>query len=497
MLQEGRDLFWLISANFPVILFVSSPLLLAAPTPPARPGGARAVEEARTEKRERREILEDLALQSERNRRSEALASVTRMGLSTRSFERLADRLEVLEDALELRLLHQAVSFAALEGGARHQALEALLRFVDATPDPEALKFSELLRDQLNASSEELPSLRDALRLQTSRLWEKREWDSLRSSERLRTLVQKVRELTDEVARPANTADWSRLQEIKAILAEEPALSRHPIGEPFLLWAARSRQSELGLALVEAGFSPFGGVAPGAGTPLSWAIRSEDRALVQALLQASFLKVAGSSREERARLESEWYPEFQKASLFLEGERVLDRFAAERARAAHLVRDEARLRELILAVTLEPGPQRAGELEQVRIYFREWPEILKRPSVAATLFRVIEKGDRPLFRLLLEKGAPINALREREGVTPLMAAVERGEVEMVGELLQAGAFVHAFDRRGLKAWDRVRPGDPRAPQLRMILGTAMGRTREDDSNRTARWFQRIIHACPI
>ncbi len=80
-------------------------------------------------------------------------------------------------------------------------------------------------------------------------------------------------------------------------------------------------------------------------------------------------------------------------------------------------------------------------------------EATSTPSIGSeALYTAIEKGDVEMVRLLVEAGADVNAAEGFGGNTPLHEAVEKGDVEIVKILVAAGADVEAkgyFDRTPL------------------------------------------------
>ena len=80
-------------------------------------------------------------------------------------------------------------------------------------------------------------------------------------------------------------------------------------------------------------------------------------------------------------------------------------------------------------------------------------EAASTPSIGSeALYTAIEKGDVEMVRLLVEAGADVNAAEGFGGDTPLHEAVEQGDAEIVKILVAAGADVNAegyFDRTPL------------------------------------------------
>ncbi|MYH61876.1 MAG: ankyrin repeat domain-containing protein, partial [Caldilineaceae bacterium SB0675_bin_29] len=80
-------------------------------------------------------------------------------------------------------------------------------------------------------------------------------------------------------------------------------------------------------------------------------------------------------------------------------------------------------------------------------------EAASTPSVGSeALYTAIEKGDVDMVRLLVEAGADVNAAEGFGGNTPLHEAVKKGDVEIVPLLVAAGALGESqgyFDRTPL------------------------------------------------
>jgi ankyrin repeat protein len=66
------------------------------------------------------------------------------------------------------------------------------------------------------------------------------------------------------------------------------------------------------------------------------------------------------------------------------------------------------------------------------------------------LFWAAVKGNAPVIRLLLARGARIEA-RDTRGLTPLMAAARWGRIDGVAALLDGGARIGAVDQNGWNA----------------------------------------------
>jgi ankyrin repeat protein len=62
------------------------------------------------------------------------------------------------------------------------------------------------------------------------------------------------------------------------------------------------------------------------------------------------------------------------------------------------------------------------------------------------LHRAVKRGDGGLIVALLRRGSPVDEADET-GQTPLLTAVEKGAVEVVSLLLEAGASVHVGNAR--------------------------------------------------
>ncbi|MEE9382297.1 MAG: ankyrin repeat domain-containing protein [Nannocystaceae bacterium] len=75
-----------------------------------------------------------------------------------------------------------------------------------------------------------------------------------------------------------------------------------------------------------------------------------------------------------------------------------------------------------------------------------------------SLLIAAQRGELELVRLLLSSGADADAAN-RHGVTPLMRAAEHDHVAVVGALLDAGADPDQADRWGRRASDHL-PGSP-------------------------------------
>ena len=58
-----------------------------------------------------------------------------------------------------------------------------------------------------------------------------------------------------------------------------------------------------------------------------------------------------------------------------------------------------------------------------------------------------------MIHLLLEKGKDVNDIGRKSGFTPLMAAVCYGRYEIFRVLLDAGADIHAVEKKGMTALD--------------------------------------------
>ena len=73
---------------------------------------------------------------------------------------------------------------------------------------------------------------------------------------------------------------------------------------------------------------------------------------------------------------------------------------------------------------------------------------------STALMFACEKGHVEAARLLLEKGAAVDA-QDENGVTPLMTACEEGHVEVARLLLEKGADRTLADKEGRTALDHV------------------------------------------
>jgi ankyrin repeat protein len=70
------------------------------------------------------------------------------------------------------------------------------------------------------------------------------------------------------------------------------------------------------------------------------------------------------------------------------------------------------------------------------------------PIVGCTpLFHAVWRGHEAIVRLLLEKGAHVNATRQEDGSTPLLEAAESGNEGIMRALVAAGAHVDATDNK--------------------------------------------------
>ena len=61
-----------------------------------------------------------------------------------------------------------------------------------------------------------------------------------------------------------------------------------------------------------------------------------------------------------------------------------------------------------------------------------------------------------MIKLLLKEGKDVNDITRKSGFTPLMAAVCYGRYEIFSVLLEAGADLHAAERKGMTALDFAR-----------------------------------------
>jgi ankyrin repeat protein len=64
-----------------------------------------------------------------------------------------------------------------------------------------------------------------------------------------------------------------------------------------------------------------------------------------------------------------------------------------------------------------------------------------------------QNGNQEIVRLLLQRGALVNAMRALCGRTPLMFASKNGHVATVRLLLEHGALKHLMDHAGRTARD--------------------------------------------
>ena len=83
-------------------------------------------------------------------------------------------------------------------------------------------------------------------------------------------------------------------------------------------------------------------------------------------------------------------------------------------------------------------------------------------------FSVKEDKDPQIIRLLIEKGADVNAPAEKERITPLMAAVYIGKQEVVSLLIEKGANVNARGENGITPL-YVAVAEGKADMVRLLL----------------------------
>ncbi|MDE0200553.1 MAG: ankyrin repeat domain-containing protein [Caldilineaceae bacterium] len=180
------------------------------------------------------------------------------------------------------------------------------------------------------------------------------------------------------------------------------------IGSEALFTAIEKGDVETVRLLVEAGADVNAAEGFGGNTPLHEAVEEGNAEIVQILVDAG------------ADIEAEGFMDQTPLSL-----------AAEEG--------ASEIMQILLGQGADNGTQE-GEDKQA-------------PAIGSeALFTAIEKGDVEMVRILVEAGADINAADGFGGNTPLHEAVEQGDAEIVRILVAAGADVHAegyFDRTPL------------------------------------------------
>jgi ankyrin repeat protein len=76
-----------------------------------------------------------------------------------------------------------------------------------------------------------------------------------------------------------------------------------------------------------------------------------------------------------------------------------------------------------------------------------------------------------MVHYLIETGADLNSAGN-DGKTPLIWAIQLGEIPIVKELIAHGARLDATDKRGNTAFDYARTRDPAEPEIVAILEAA-------------------------
>ncbi len=188
----------------------------------------------------------------------------------------------------------------------------------------------------------------------------------------------------------------------------QKAASPSAIGSKALFAAIESDNAAMVRLLVEAGADVNAAEGFGGNTPLHEAVEEGNAEIVQILVDAG------------ADIEAEGFMDQTPLSL-----------AAEEGASEIL--------QILLGQSADNGTQE-GEDKQA-------------PAIGSeALFTAIEKGDVETVRLLVEAGADVNAAEGFGGNTPLHEAVKKGDVEIVKILVAAGADVNAegyFDRTPL------------------------------------------------
>ena len=193
---------------------------------------------------------------------------------------------------------------------------------------------------------------------------------------------------------------------------DKEAASTPSIGSEALYTAIEKGDVEMVRLLVEAGADVNAAEGFGGNTPLHEAVKKDDVEIVKILVAAG------------ADVHAEGF--FDRTPLTL----ATEEGATE-----------------IMQILLGPGQDTDTSADG------EDKEAASAPSIGSeALYTAIEKGDVEMVRLLVEAGADVNAAEGFGGNTPLHEAVEQGDVEIVKILVAAGADVHAegyFDRTPL------------------------------------------------
>lgn len=146
----------------------------------------------------------------------------------------------------------------------------------------------------------------------------------------------------------------------------------------------------------------------------------------------------------------------------------------------------ARLQEMGIAYTGESLRERieAGNEEIVRLFLDSGFDIKTIPTEDSPLLLYAVQSSE-ILRLLVERGADINEV-SAQGLSPIMAAVVRGNIGSVRVLIQAGALMDLQDNKGMTALMFAVENDRRdlvemllAANVNVLLRTFDGQTAED------------------
>ncbi|WP_163833662.1 ankyrin repeat domain-containing protein [Spartinivicinus ruber] len=106
----------------------------------------------------------------------------------------------------------------------------------------------------------------------------------------------------------------------------------------------------------------------------------------------------------------------------------------------------------LLASCSQPNPsQKNNTTAQVKlkegVRIKDTPELSAVQEVELAFFHAARTGDTQLMKLFIESGVNLN-YQNNQGYTGLMVAAFRGQADIVGQLLTAGASACLVDERG-------------------------------------------------
>ena len=218
---------------------------------------------------------------------------------------------------------------------------------------------------------------------------------------------------------------------------DKEAASAPSIGSEALFTAIEKSDVEMVRLLVEAGADVNAAEGFGRSTPLLDAVEQSDVEIVRLLLEAGAdVNAPAGFGGNTALHEAVENGDAEMVKILVAAGANVEAEGFMRRTPLSLAAEEGATE--IVQILLGPGPVADTS---------EDGEDKKPPSQSAIgsepLFTAIEKGDVEMVRLLVEAGADVNAAEGFGGNTPLHEAVEKGDAEMVKILVAAGADVEA------------------------------------------------------